>query len=244
MVDAYHADRLTPAYAEAYDMAEPLVSVCIATMDRADLLVDRAVRSVLDQTYRTLQIVVVGDACRDDTGSRLEALGDGRIEFVNLPERGPYPRPGVDRWRVAGSNALNHALSLCQGQFITHLDDDDAMVPHRIETLLAAARQEPAVFLWHAIWIEDPQDTWTPVGNGRLEITQVTTSSIFYHRSFARIPWDVYAFRLGEPGDWNRLRKIKLLRPRLRYIEEPLLYHHLQRSQSAFVAREGERFLD
>ena len=85
-----------------------------------------------------------------------------------------------------------------------------------------------------------PGSAWATVG---LELGQVSTGSIFYHHYFARIPWDVHAYRLGEPGDWNRLRKIKLLRPHLNYVDEPLLYHHAERSQATFVARAAERFL-
>jgi hypothetical protein len=241
---AYHAYRETEEYQAAYLAAEPLVSVCIATMDRADLLIERSLASLLTQSYRNLQIIVIGDNCMDDTIQRLAALRDSRVHFVNLPERGPYPPPGVDRWSVAGTNALNHALSLCEGEFITHLDDDDRMVPHRIEAVLAAAREHRADFLWHAFWYEHPDGSWARLGSGRLEHGQVTTGSIFYHRYFARIPWDVYAYRAGEPGDWNRLRKIRLMRARLHYVDEPLLYHHVERAQRPFVARDGERFLD
>ena len=163
---------------------------------------------------------------------------------MNLTERGPYPPPGLDRWRVAGTNAMNHALSLATGHFVTHLDDDDAMVPHRIETLVAAARRERADVVWHAFLAELPDGTWARRGSPELQLRQVTTGSVLYHRYFARIPWDVGAYLLGEPGDWNRLRKLKLLRPRAYYVDEPLLYHHAERSQSPFVVREGERFLE
>jgi glycosyltransferase involved in cell wall biosynthesis len=243
-IDDYHAYRETGEYRAAYTAVEPLVSVCVATMDRATLLLERSIASVLAQTYRNLQIIVVGDNCTDDTMQRLAALGDSRIQFVNLPERGPYPRPGRDRWYVAGTNAVNHALSLCKGQFITHLDDDDRMVPHRIETMLGAALQDRADFLWHSFRHENHDGSWMLRGKPGLECGQVTTGSIFYHRYFARLPWDVHAYRLGEPGDWNRVRKIRILRPRLRYVDEPLLHHHVELSQPVFVARDGERFLE
>lgn len=243
--DTYLACRETSDYQAAFASPTPLVSVCIATMDRGDLLVGRALASLRQQTYRNLQIIVVGDHCTDDTGQRIAALNDDRIRFVNLPERGPYPHPGKDRWFVAGSNAMNHALSLCEGQFVTHLDDDDAMVPHRIETLVAAALQDRADFLWHPFWYEQCDGTWRRIGDGRLQLGEVSTGSIFYHRYFTRIRWDVHAYRLQEPGDWNRIRKIKLLRPRCRFVAEPLLYHHQeQQAHAAFVARDGERFLN
>jgi hypothetical protein len=243
-IDAYHAYRETQDYRAPYASAAPLVSICVATVDRANLLLERSIASIRAQSYHNLQIIVVGDNCSDDTALRLAALGDNRIHFVNLPERGPYPRQGIDRWYVAGSNAMNHALSLCEGHFVTHLDDDDAMVPHRIETLVGEALQNRADFLWHPFWCENRDGTWLKLGNGRLELGQVSTGSIFYHRYFARVPWDVHAYRLREPGDWNRLRKIKLMRPRMRFVEEPLLYHHVEQAQAAFIAQDGERFLE
>jgi hypothetical protein len=240
----YQAARETPEYLAAFEAEEPLVSVCIATVNRAELLIERAIRSVQAQTYRNLQIVVVGDHTTDDTEERLAQLGDPRIRFVNLPERGPYPRPGIARWQVAGSNAMNHALSLCEGQFVTHLDDDDAMVVDRIATLLAEAREHRADFLWHPFWSEGPDGRWRRIGDGRFQLGQITTGSVFYHRYFAAFRWDVYAYRMDEPGDWNRLRKIKMLRPRLRFVDRPLLYHYAERNQGPFVAQEGERFLE
>lgn len=243
-IAAYHAARETPEYLAAFEVEEPLVSVCIATVNRAGVLIERAIRSVQAQTYRNLQVIVVGDHTTDDTGARLAALGDPRIRFVNLPERGPYPRPGRARWLVAGTNAMNHALSLCEGHFVTHLDDDDAMTADRIATLVAEARTHRADFLWHPFWWEGPDGEWRRIGDGRIQLGQITTGSIFYHRCFASLGWDVHAYRLDEPGDWNRLRKIRLLRPRLRFVDRPLLYHYAEQRQGPFVAQDGERFLE
>ncbi|HTJ91191.1 MAG TPA: glycosyltransferase family 2 protein [Acidocella sp.] len=243
-IDAYHTIRRQSDYLAAFEKAEPLVSVCVATVNRSALLMERAIPSLLAQTYQNLQIVVVGDHCTDDTAQRLAALRDRRVSFVNLPARGPYPRPGLDRWCVAGANAMNHALSLCEGDFVTHLDDDDSATADRIETLVTAAKERRADFLWHPFWYETHDGTWQRLGNGRLEAGQVTTGSIFYHRYFARYPWDVHAYRLNEPGDWNRLRKIKILRPHLHFVDQPLLFHHKEQSQPVFVAYDGEQFLE
>jgi len=240
----YHSARRTDEYRAVFATDNPLVSVCIATMDRADLLLGRCLPSIIQQTYQNIEIIVVGDNCIDDTEDRLAGLRDNRIRFYNLNERGPYPRSIFDRWRVAGSNAMNHALSLCTGHFITHIDDDDTMVPHRIETLTTAAMADKADFLWHPLWFQERDGTFTTRGNGRLELRQVSTGSIFYHRYFARIPWDVFCYRLQEPGDWNRIRRIKMLRPRLLYIDEPLFHHYREGRQPPLVPRPGERFLD
>jgi hypothetical protein len=241
-IGKFHAAQETVEYRAAFETSAPRVSVCVATMDRANLLLERCIPSLVAQTYRNLEIIVVGDNCTDDTANRLAAVGDERIRFHNLKERGPYPSPGLDRWCVAGSAAMNHALSMCNGDFITHIDDDDAMVPQRIEILVASALDSKADFLWHPLLWQNSDGTFQRLGNGRLEIGQVGTGSIFYHRYFARFPWDVLAYRLGEPGDWNRIRRIKMLRPRLLYVDEPLACHYLEQ-HAPFVPREGERFL-
>lgn len=243
-IDAFHAARSTPEYQAAFDMERPLVTICVATCNRAQLLIERCLASLLAQTYDNLQIVVVGDHCTDDTAHLLAKLRDDRIVFHNLAERGPYPRPGIDRWRVAGSNAMNKAMELAQGQFVTHLDDDDRMTVDRIEVLLRAAQENRADLCWHPFWYEAKSGSWKTLGDGRFELGQITTGSIFYHRYLTRFGWDAHAYRLSEPGDWNRLRRIRLMRPNLHFVPNCLLYHYTEQNQAPFEAQPGERFLE
>ena len=63
-------------------------------------------------------------------------------------------------------------------------------------------------------------------------------SSGFDHRYFARYKFDVFAYRLGDAGD------IKILRPRMRFIEKPLVYHYGGSEPEAFMLRHGEAFLE
>ncbi len=131
--------RQSAEYAQAFAIDEPLVSVRIATYNNPQLLIDRAISSVLAQTYDRLEVVVVGDACTDDTEKRVAAVGDPRIRFFNLPARLPYPDDQRNRWLVAGSPAMNFGAQLAQGQWIAPLDHDDEFVPNHIEALLVAS---------------------------------------------------------------------------------------------------------
>jgi Glycosyl transferase family 2 len=237
------AARQTAEFQSAFDERSPLVTVCTGTTERPRLLVERCLKSIREQTYKNLQILIIGDHCSDETAERIAELKDSRIEFYNLPKRGPYPPPGTDRWCVAGTNAANATQPLARGKFITYLDDDDRYEPDRIETLLSVAQANRAEFIWHKFWYLQPDGTWTLWGNGKFEHGQMGTSMSFYHNYFRKIPWDMNAYRIPEPGDWNRLRKIKHLRPNAIFVDKPLTWYYKNYDQSPFVPQEGEEYL-
>lgn len=209
----------------------PLVTVVVATYNRAELLVNRCIPSILNQTYENLEIVVVGDGCTDDTEEAIRGIRDSRLSFVNLDNRQAYPNNPLHFWMVAGTPAINHGLSLARGEYITHLDDDDEYMQDRLEKLVEFATANVCDFVWHPFWIEEG-DGWVLNEAARFSRAQITTSSVLYRSWFKKIPWDIRAYRLSEPGDWNRFRKIKYLDPvKMRY-PEPLLKHYRERSQS------------
>jgi glycosyltransferase involved in cell wall biosynthesis len=229
----FRLQRETPEYQALFDKPEPLVSICIGTYNRAALLRDRSLRSCLNQTYRNIEIIVVGDACTDDTERVMAEVSDPRVRFVNLKERGKYPDDPHLRWMVAGTPPVNQALSMARGDFITHLDDDDEHAPERTEVLLKGLVHNRADLIYHPFRFEAPDGNWREREARSFRYVNATTSSIFYHRYFARVGWDPQAYRYREPGDWNRLRKIRFLGARI--IRDPriLLSHYRERNQTA-----------
>lgn len=236
----FRRQRETPEYQAVFDKAEPLVSICIATYNRAALLRERSLESCLNQTYRNLEIIVVGDACTDETAEVMAAVSDPRVRFVNLERRGQYPENPKLRWMVAGTAPVNHALSLAQGDFITHLDDDDEHAPERVEVLLQALRQARADLVYHPFRFETAVDTWRVNRARSFRYVSATTSSIFYHRHFASVTWDPHAYRYREPGDWNRLRKIRYLGARIIRSPRVLLSHYRERQNALRPQNEGQ----
>lgn len=227
----FRRDRESVEFQQAYTNDSPLVTVCIATYNRGELLVERSLRSILAQDYPNLQVVVVGDHCTDDTCERMSRVTDPRVVFVNLTERGNYPTDPYHRWMVAGTAAVNHALSLARGEFVTHLDDDDEHPPERVSTLLAYIRQQKADLVWHPFEFELPNGDWEINLAPKYAFRSVTTSSVFYHRRLAEIRWDAEAWRNMEPGDWNRFRKLRFLG--IRAVRHPgvLLKHYREKNQ-------------
>ncbi len=219
------------------------MSVCITTADRGAVLQERALASINQQTYRNLEVIVVGDCCEDDTAERVASFRDPRFSFTNLARRGPYPPPGLKRWMVAGTFPVNAALRLAHGHLVTHIDEDDTFEPHRIEVLVKALQTNEADVVFHPFRWEAVDGSWVVLGNGNFDHGQISTSSVLYHRSLASIPWDVYAYRLGEPGDWNRFRKIKALGANTHFVPEVLGSHWRYPMRGPFLAKPDELFL-
>src|SRR2546423_8764213 len=215
-------DRWSAKYRSVFRKSSPLVSICVTTADRAEILAARALTSIQRQSYKNFEVIIVGDRCDDNTEAAVSEFRDSRFRFFNLSQRGPYPRPGYDRWLVAGTSAANRALEHLRGDLVTHLDEDDTYEPRRIEILVRELQRNKADLVFHPFSWENDDRSWMVRGNGRAEHRQTTTGSILYHHWFARIPWDDYAFRLGEPGDWNRLRKFKALDANLHYVDQVL----------------------
>jgi len=98
----------------------PIVSVVIPTRDRAEVL-RIAVSSVLAQTFRDLEIVVVDDASRDATAEILRGFCDARLRVLRQPE----PRGAS----VARNLGIRHAGT----PYVAFLDDDDEWLPEKLE---------------------------------------------------------------------------------------------------------------
>jgi glycosyltransferase involved in cell wall biosynthesis len=99
-------------------MNSPLVSVIIPTYNRAALLCE-AVDSVLQQTYRNIEVIVVDDGSTDDTTAAMEKYGD-RVRYSRRPN--------------AGVNAArNLGFKQARGEYIALLDSDDLWAPYKLE---------------------------------------------------------------------------------------------------------------
>ncbi len=215
--------------------AEPLVSICVVTYNRARLLTERCLPSLLRQTYTNFELIVAGDRCTDETEELVGKLNDPRITFFNLWERAEYPSDPTLRWMCAGAPAAIKAFDLAKGDFITHLDDDDEHMPDRLEKLVKFAIDNQCDVVWHPYWAELPDGSWTLVEANRFAFQNVTHSSIFYRSWFKKIAPVTDPHLLLEPGDWHRFRRIKYFNPVSRRYPEPLLRHYREMAQHKLV---------
>ncbi len=116
-----------------YDpQSTPLVSVILPTFNRAGLL-RRAIQSVIQQTYRHWELIVVDDASTDHTSQVVASFDDPRLYTLRLPINCGHPsRPRNMGWMMA------------RGVYIAYIDDDNAWRPNHLAALVAAAEANPA----------------------------------------------------------------------------------------------------
>jgi len=135
--------------------SSPLVSVCIPTYNRGSLLIERAVASVLAQSYSNFELIIIGDHCTDNTEELLSKIQDPRLKFINLPSRKRKYRQNVENhWFVGPAIPANKALEVARGKWIARIDDDDTWPPDHIEKLLEFAEQGQYEFV-SALHIEE-----------------------------------------------------------------------------------------
>lgn len=107
-------------------MSRPTVSVILPTYDRPEFL-GRAVRSVLGQSYRDLELIVVDDGSPEDPRPVVESFDDPRIRYARHE-------------RNAGNAATrNTGIRMARGRYLAFLDDDDEWAPEKL------ARQVPVL---------------------------------------------------------------------------------------------------
>ncbi|MFC6752976.1 glycosyltransferase [Halorubrum tibetense] len=117
-------------------MSDPQFSVLIATYegDDADDL-ERAIRSVIDQTVRPDEVVVVED------GPVTPAL-DGVLDELMAEYPGLLRRTSLSRNQGLGA-ALNHGVETCSHEWVARMDSDDVAVADRFERQLEYISEHP-----------------------------------------------------------------------------------------------------
>lgn len=201
--------RKTKAYSSIFKTKKPLITVRIATYNRAKILIERTIPSILNQTYQNFEIIIVGDHCTDDTEARITSLNDKRIRFYNFPQRNVYPKDPQFRWMVAGSPGMNMGANLARGDWIAPLDDDDEFSNDHLEKLLSLVLSENAEMAIGAL-IQKNITTGTEhrVWSFPPELDRFSFQGAIYMKMLNFFQYDENSWQMREPGDWNLCRRM------------------------------------
>ena len=100
-----------------------LVSVVLPTHNRSKMLRE-AIKSILAQDYDKIELIIVQDACTDDTSTVLMEFKDPRIKSI------------ISNTNLGGANARNLGIKSCKGEYIAFLDDDDVWKKNKLSSQL------------------------------------------------------------------------------------------------------------
>lgn len=107
------------------------VSVVIPSLNRPKIAV-KAVNSVLAQTLKSIEVIVVVDGPDAATIEELQKIDDPRLKIESLPVN------------VGCADSRNAGVEIASGKWIAFLDDDDEWLPQKLEVQLAAAQKSPS----------------------------------------------------------------------------------------------------
>lgn len=112
-----------------------LVSCIIPTYKRSNSLI-RAIKSILNQTYKNLEVLVVDDNNPNDEYSikvqeRLKMVKDPRVRYIQQEKH------------INGAVARNVGIREARGEFIAFLDDDDEWLPKKLEAQITVLKENP-----------------------------------------------------------------------------------------------------
>ena len=197
-------------------MDKPLVSVIIPTFNRANVI-KRAVNSVLDQTFKDFECIVVDDGSTDETESVLQEFAN-KIKVIKTENKGV-------------SAARNLGAKLAEGRYIAFLDSDDEWKKEKLAKQITYMKES-------GLRISQTDETW--VRNGKfvnkskkyirpcgdifyncLEVCAVTPSSVIMEKElFFEYGGFDESFPVCEDYDlWLRMS----LKEKFGLIDEPLI---------------------
>src|SRR5579871_2523483 len=112
--------------------ALPLVSVLIPTYNRP-VFFERALKSVLAQTYKNIEIIIGDDSTNDETQTLVRGYA----------RRAPNIRYEHNRPKLGGVDNFRRCQERARGQFLNYLMDDDLFHPQKIETMAKVLQNFP-----------------------------------------------------------------------------------------------------
>ena len=120
----------------------PFFSIVIPTFNRAGFIC-KAIDSVLNQTFKDFELIIVDDGSTDNTKEVIEKYNDSRIKY--------FYQKNKER-----SAARNEGIRKSAGEYITFLDSDDYYLPQRLENLYNGiiSKGSPIAFFYTGISFE------------------------------------------------------------------------------------------
>lgn len=117
-------------------MIDGLVSIIMPSWNTGRFI-GESIQSVLNQTYRNWELIIVDDCSTDHTDEVVASFGDERIRYFHNDHNS------------GAALTRNYALREAQGEWIAFLDSDDLWLPKKLEKQLNFMNRNGYVFSYH-----------------------------------------------------------------------------------------------
>ena len=199
---------------------QPLVSIILCTYNRAHLI-KRAIASVLIQTYRHWELLIIDDGSTDGTEKTLLPLvkSDLRITYLR------HPNMGIARSRNVG-------ISLAKGKYVTFLDSDDEYKEDHLAIRVALALKKPSVALWHSgiEYVGPEERQYVPDAQHpgkKIHLSKCYASATFFARaSFFRMMRGFRDIPFAE--DFDLIKRVRKRRMKTARVSEQTYRYHVE----------------
>lgn len=220
----------------------PLISV-IVPVYKVERFLPKCVESILNQTYRNLELILVDDGSPDGSGRLCDAYSvqDSRVRVLHKENGGL-------------SDARNAGLDVAAGDYLSFVDGDDWIEPDTCAAMLAAAEKHGAVLVCAGRYDEDEATgTQTPGLCPREEELIPATEMVrrIFHwdtmdfsacdKLFARSLFDEIRFPVGMVcEDMPTIYRVVMLAERAALLPKPV-YHYRHRASSITASAVSEK---
>ncbi len=213
-------------------MIRPAITVIMPAYNH-EAFVSQAIESVLSQTFKDFEFIIINDGSTDNTDTVIKRYNDSRIIYFNQEN-------------IGTANTINRGLELSKGDYIAIINSDDIYLENRLEILIEKAKKDDLIFLitdiglidefshmitdsshWWIKWYEFLKFVYlsshSPVKAFLAGNFTISTSNFFFHRSiikhvgvfrpFRYISDYDFAFRVAvyQPDKFKFLYEQKLL---------------------------------
>jgi glycosyltransferase involved in cell wall biosynthesis len=219
----------------------PAVSVSLVTYNH-ERYIGEAIRSVLQQTFSDLEVIVVDDGSTDRTAEVIASFDDPRMVSIRQENQGP-------------GAATNRALAACRGKYVALMSGDDVCYPDRIQKQLQAyADGGPCIQFAGTTFIDEEGVPTVPRHYEGVLDTSSRTRAEIYHRFFVRgnfingvtafterrllgeAPYDPLLFQTQDFDLWIRLIK----RYDMSFLQEPVIHYRIRANQQNLSGKRVE----
>lgn len=204
----------------------PKVSVIIPFYSRVDWLVE-ALDSVLCQTYRNYEIILVNDGSKEDMSDFLNKYGD-KIKYIVQENQGPA---------AARNNGIRHAT----GEYIAFQDSDDIWLPTKLDEQVCFMRKTNTMWNHTGFYYWNPENDslrevncsrdYDDISLQRMVSTQIATPSVMIDRRVFEMGDFYFPERIRNGEDDQLYTRLARKFP-ISFVEEPLVKVRLRGTNS------------